>query len=198
MQRRSVETHNHILNTAIDLFSRSGYESTSVAEICQEAGVSKGAFYHHFPSKQDVFLELLSSWLELLDMQMTIIQEEAKNVPDALLNMAGLMEQMFQQASGRLPMFLEFWTQASHDPTVWKAVIAPYQRYQEYFKTLVNNGITDGTLKANNPEATSRTLVALGIGLLLLGVLEVREKQSMDIPSYSIKLLLEGIAEAKA
>jgi len=195
MQKRSQETRKQILNTALELFSRSGYESTSVAEICQEAGVSKGAFYHHFPTKQAVFLKLLDSWLELLDLQMLMIQQEAKDVPQALSNMAGLMEQVFQQASGRLPMFLEFWTQASHDTTVWEAVIAPYQRYQEIFKILVNKGIAENSLKDVNQEATSRTLVALGIGLLLLGVLEAGERNSINTPSYSINLLLEGIAK---
>jgi len=193
MQKRSKETRDLILKVALDLFSRTGFEATSVAEICQAAGVSKGAFYHHFPTKQVVFMELLDTWLKFLEEQMKVIQEESKNVPHAILTMAGLLEQVFQQASGRLPMFLEFWTQASHDPIVWQALIDPYQRYQEYFKELIKAGITEGSIKYKDPEAASRALVAMGVGLLLMGVLEPRMESRIRLPTESIKILLDGL-----
>ena len=56
-QQRSEETRARILAAALDRFARYGYDATGVAEICRAAGVSKGAFYHHFPSKQAAFLE---------------------------------------------------------------------------------------------------------------------------------------------
>ncbi len=198
MQKRSIETRNIIFSVALDLFSRTGYDSTSVAEICQAAGVSKGAFYHHFPSKQAVFMELLNTWLGLLENQIIIIQKEAKNVPQAILNMAGLMEQVFQQASGRLPMFLEFWTQASHDPLVWQAVIAPYQRYQDHFRKLIEAGISEGSIKYEDPVVASRALVAMGVGLLLMGVLESQADSKSRLPTKSIKILLDGLTMEKA
>jgi AcrR family transcriptional regulator len=198
MQKRSAETRNLIFGVALDLFSRMGYEATSVAEICQAAGVSKGAFYHHFPTKQAVFMELLDTWLELLEEQIIEIQKEAENVPQAILNMAGLLEQVFQQASGRLPMFLEFWIKASHDPIVWQAIIAPYQRYQEHFKELIEAGIVEGSIKYKDPEAASRALVAMGVGLLLMGVLEPQVKSQSRIPTESINILLNGLAMERA
>ncbi len=64
MQARSEETRTHILEAALRRFANHGYSAASVDEICAEAGVSKGAFYHHFPSKQALFLELLNEWLD--------------------------------------------------------------------------------------------------------------------------------------
>ncbi|HPX96273.1 MAG TPA: TetR/AcrR family transcriptional regulator [Brevefilum fermentans] len=46
---RGADTRQSILDTALSLFSKNGYDATSVAEICQQAQISKGAFYHHFP-----------------------------------------------------------------------------------------------------------------------------------------------------
>ena len=51
VQQRGEETHNRILDAAMEAFARDGYDDTSVAEICNLAGVTKGGFYHHFPSK---------------------------------------------------------------------------------------------------------------------------------------------------
>jgi AcrR family transcriptional regulator len=46
------------VSSALDLFERQGFHATSVQEISVNAGVSKGAFYHHFEKKEDVLLEI--------------------------------------------------------------------------------------------------------------------------------------------
>jgi AcrR family transcriptional regulator len=69
MQARSEKTHKEIMKSAVAEFSRSGYDAASVADICREAGVSKGAFYHHFPSKQKLFLAIMQDWLKGIDKQ---------------------------------------------------------------------------------------------------------------------------------
>ncbi|MCJ7737907.1 MAG: TetR/AcrR family transcriptional regulator [Anaerolineae bacterium] len=51
-QQRSQATQTSILDAAAAAFAEQGYDATGVAEICKRAGVSKGAFYYHFESKQ--------------------------------------------------------------------------------------------------------------------------------------------------
>lgn len=57
--RRALETRKLILDAAYGLFARQGYGQTSVDGIITEAGASKGAFYHHFASKEELFRALL-------------------------------------------------------------------------------------------------------------------------------------------
>jgi len=66
MQQRSEETRMKILDSAIKLFSTRRFNGASVDGICEEAGVNRGAFYHHFHSKQDLFLALLDGWLQTI------------------------------------------------------------------------------------------------------------------------------------
>ena len=51
-------TRDRILAAATDLFLSAGVESVSVAEVCRAAGVSNGSFFHHFPSKEELALEI--------------------------------------------------------------------------------------------------------------------------------------------
>ncbi len=52
---RSAETTDELLASARRLFAERGYASTSLSDIVAEAGLTKGAVYHHFTGKQEVF-----------------------------------------------------------------------------------------------------------------------------------------------
>lgn len=52
---RRASTRGRIVHAARDLFVRRGYSGTSIRDVLAGAGVSRGALYHHFDSKEDVF-----------------------------------------------------------------------------------------------------------------------------------------------
>ena len=58
-ESRSV-TRKELLRAAAGLFLRDGFVATSLADIADEAGVTKGAVYSNFESKEDLFLALLA------------------------------------------------------------------------------------------------------------------------------------------
>jgi AcrR family transcriptional regulator len=197
MQIRSEETRHHILEAATHLFSSTGYDATGVAEICQSAGVSKGAFYHHFPSKQAVFLELLNSYLNGIDAGFKSMRQQVDDVPQTILQMASLVGTLFQSADIHLPIFLEFWTQANHDPAVWEAAMAPYRRYLSYFADMIQEGIDEGSIKNVDPHIVARLLVSLSVGMLMQSLFD---PQISDWPSEArqhMEMLMFGIARSK-
>lgn len=59
-QMKSRETKRKIFHAAKTILQRQGYEQLSIKNICEEAGVSNGSFYHHFKTKDD----LLSYYIE--------------------------------------------------------------------------------------------------------------------------------------
>jgi len=194
MQQRSIETRNTILAAALTCFSRSGYDAASVAEICAEAGVSKGAFYHHFATKHAVFMAILEEWLTRLDSQVTTYVESATDVSQALVSMAGMMGGIFSEAGGRLNMFLEFWAHSSRDPQVWQTVIAPYHHFEELFAGIIQRGVAEGTLQTDDPEATASAVLALGIGILLQGLLDPKSTAWDKVAVESMQTLVKGLS----
>jgi AcrR family transcriptional regulator len=194
-QQRAEETRARILQAGLECFAQNGYDAAGVAEICKRAGVTKGGFYHHFSSKQALFLALFEQWLAILDEQLAAFRAEAKNVPDGLQKMAGMIGQVFAVASGQLPMFLDFWSKAAHDSDVWKEIIAPYRRYQTFFAQMIQEGIAEGTLRSVDPQTAAQTLVSLAVGLLLQGTLDPNGADWAQVTKESIEIYLEGIAE---
>jgi AcrR family transcriptional regulator len=82
-QARSEDTRARILQAAEEAFCAAGYDATGVAEICARAGVSKGAFYHHFATKHDAFMALLARWLGGIDTQFAAARQQEATVPEA-------------------------------------------------------------------------------------------------------------------
>ncbi len=191
MQQRSEVTRTRITESAIKLFSAQGYNAASVDDICARAGVSKGAFYHHFESKQALFLALLDDWLKVVDNAIDAAQ--GKSAPETFAQMTKAFPHIFETAGGHLPMILEFWLQASRDKEVWKATIAPYRRYQEYMASLIRKGIAEGTFAEADPEIGSRLIVAAAMGLLLESLLDPKGARWDRVAEGSTRMLLNTL-----
>lgn len=193
-QQRSDETRNRILAAAAECFTRAGYDGTGVAEICERAGVSKGAFYHHFPSKQAAFLALMEQWLHGMDAPLRATRVTGETLPLQLIGLAQLVVPIFAAAQGQIPMFLEFWRQAAKDPEVWQATIQPYRRFRGAFAALVGEGIADGSLRPVDPDLAALAIVSLGVGLVVQGVLDPTGEDWSLAAEQAMRLLLEGLA----
>ena len=193
MQARGEHTRSRILQNAMDLFGRQGYDATGVAGICMAAQVSKGAFYHHFAGKQAVFLNLLEEWLATVELDLAGALAQAPNVVEGLLGMAERTHAIFSAADGRLSIFLEFWAQARKDPEVWRRVIEPFRRYREMFAVVIRRGMAEGTLRPVDPEAAAQALVALAVGLIMQGVFDPQGAEWGGVTREALRLFIEGI-----
>lgn len=190
MQARSEETRSQIISAAYLLFAHSGYDAAGVAEICQAAGVSKGAFYYHFPSKQALFLELMDNWLAELDRGFEQSIQVAPSVPEAIEHMAYTAAKILQSERAHLSIILEFWRQAYRDPTIWQNASAHYRRYHRYLVTLILQGTTDGTLRNIDPDVAGRVFVSLALGLLMQAMFDPQGADWEKETRQSVRLLL--------
>jgi len=194
MRDRSEETRERILQSAMKLFADNGFDATGVAEICERSELSKGAFYHHFPSKQAVFLELLNSWLDGLDRDLiSSVERSDVSVPQALLEMARRTHEVFEVADGRLPLFLEFWSQARKDPEVWTRTVAPFRRYRDLFAGIIRRGVEEKSFKEVDADMAASAMVSLAVGILLQGVVDPEGSDWAKVMVSSIELLLDGL-----
>jgi len=60
----AASSRERLIRAGTELIRSRGYAGTSVGEICSAAGVSKGAFFHHFSSKEDLATSCLARWEE--------------------------------------------------------------------------------------------------------------------------------------
>lgn len=143
-QQKSKETKERIFQAAKRILQKKGYEELSIKNICEEAGVSNGSFYHHFKTKDD----LLSYYIEdqpqvnpdLLELPHNI--EEAKQtIIQVYLNYVAYCEELG----------VEFMT-GYYDPK--NQALNPVLRTERPYpivtvQTYVERAIADGILTLN-------------------------------------------------
>src|SRR5918995_551535 len=73
-----------VTRAAVDLFARQGYANTSVQQIVEAAGVTKGAMYHYFESKDDLLFGIYEKLLSLQKAHLDQIIARGGSVDDVL------------------------------------------------------------------------------------------------------------------
>ena len=89
LQARAEATRRKIIETAVELFGQIGYGETGLADVLQRAGISKGAFYYHFDSKEAVATAIID---EFNNRAVTAVEE---NFDPAAPTLDGIMKSTF-------------------------------------------------------------------------------------------------------
>ena len=89
-------TRARLVQAAHDLMLEKGYPSTSVDEICKQAGATKGSFYHHFQNRQALLVAALARWEEIVAADLvdgaTISDPRARLLAGSLVGVAANLD----------------------------------------------------------------------------------------------------------
>ncbi|MBM7539850.1 TetR/AcrR family transcriptional regulator [Amphibacillus cookii] len=98
------EKKQRILEESIKLFVRKGYHATSIQEIVEQSGVSKGAFYLYFASKEALTAEIVDYYVKMVMEKLDTINEEEGTPEDKLVKQTALFLQLVSQHKGYMLM----------------------------------------------------------------------------------------------
>ena len=85
-RKKALETRDRIMDAAEDVFNESGYSNTTLNEIAEAAGVTRGAIYWHFKNKEDLFQAMCLRIRVPMDALIEGIVEKGVNDPVAQLS----------------------------------------------------------------------------------------------------------------
>ena len=101
--QKSASTRNQIIVAAIKAFVSVGYANTTTTHIAEEAGLSRGAMLHHFPSKMDI----VKAAIEYLhDKRLTAFRRSGQELPDGANRVRLAVQSYWEHV--RHPMFVAF------------------------------------------------------------------------------------------
>jgi TetR/AcrR family transcriptional repressor of nem operon len=99
----AVDTRTRILDAALAVIRAKGYSATTVDELCATAGVTKGAFFHHFSSKEDLGVGAADYWTSRTGGFFAAAPYQT--IKDPLQRLLGYVDFRAAILAGRLPEF---------------------------------------------------------------------------------------------
>lgn len=154
------ETVNLILDVAFRLFMEKGYEHTSIQDIIDHlGGLSKGAIYHHFKSKEDIMYAVM----ERMTAQSN---EKMKDICDRMdLNGKEKLKTLFRQSLNRPVMEDVFAVSPSiyNNPKFLCSFLheAMEEAAPDYILPIIRQGIEDGSIVTDYPEQLAQVISLL-------------------------------------
>lgn len=111
-----------IRRAAYQCFRETGYHETTMAVICKQAGISKGSFYWHYQSKQEVFIDILEAWAREVMGEMFTQFEKPLERKDFIAAISAALQREAQRGRAIVPLWLEFTMLARRDESIQKAI----------------------------------------------------------------------------
>lgn len=153
------ETVRKILDTAERLFIEKGYDRTPLQEIIQETGLSKGAIYHHFASKEDI----LYSVCERIGRRNGEILSKVRDAPDLsglekLRTIFKVSMQPERQAKMfcMMPYLLDNAKFLATEMQSIFAEVAPV-----FIEPIIRQGLADGSIRTDHPRELAEAMMLL-------------------------------------
>lgn len=148
---KRVPVPDAIKAAALALFVEHGFEKTSVDEIVRAAGVTKGAMYHHFRSKQDLLFDIYDRLIALQSDHLAAIV--ARPAPATSRLRAAAEDVIITSLAAHAEATVFFRSRHLLTPD-HRAVVAQRRRaYSELFEQLVSDGVAEGTVRSDLPPA---------------------------------------------
>jgi AcrR family transcriptional regulator len=138
-----------LVKAATKLFAEQGFESTSVQEIVEAAGVTKGAMYHYFESKDDLLYEIYHRVLGLQMQRLEEIADSDAPLPDRLR--AAAVDVVATSVANLDDTVIFFRSIHMLHPDKQKTVRAERRRYHVRFRGLIEEGQRTGLFRDDVP-----------------------------------------------
>lgn len=141
-----MDTRDKILRAAVQLFQEKGFHQSTIQEIGERAGVSKGAVFHYYPTKTELLFATNSL---VIDSEIEHFNEVLSNnelsPPDKLCK---LVTYLVQNHADKMPEVIVFYQELRNLPKEQLEIIKRGRdNYEEVFKKIVLEGIEKGYFK---------------------------------------------------
>lgn len=159
----SRDTYTRLLETAMDLIWHSNYSAVGINDICKQAGVTKGGFYHHFESKASLFCEATNYYWESVKRQLDALLSPTNSPLEQLENVINFVFAVkFGDDPDNIPgcPFLSAGCQTGQSESVINDKLVEMAKNNlKYWQQLVRNLQAGDYLEGDiDPERTARIL----------------------------------------
>lgn len=149
-----------IVRASMKLFEERGFRETSIQDICDAVGVTKGAFYYYFTSKEELLMEIHQQYIDdLLSQEEKILNEEL-SASDQILGVMSLLMDSIRNNRAAARIFFAELRQLEGERLA--AIITKRRTFRTNVEGVVRRGMETGELR-DDVDPGAMTMAILGI-----------------------------------
>jgi len=176
MEQRIAQTRARILGATRQLVARGGFREAQIAAIAADAGVSTGLIYRYFPSKAELFVEVLT---QAIDAEIVVLRGAAGAHARACDQLGAAIDAFVYRALAG-PMLAYAFIAEPVDPEVDAERIRGRRRFGEVFADILRAGIACDEFPAQDADVTAACIVGAFTEALVGPVAPILKQKTSD------------------
>ena len=184
---------NKILDAALQIFVKKGYAETRMDDIVKDSGVSKGAIYHYYSSKKDLFLDLINFWEEFYFPNILDKKYRNKKAVGKLREIAKDVILTFKDKKHVFLAELEIWSLANHDEAVRSRTKKLYTNLIKLFSSIIREGIENNEFKKINVNIAALSIMTSLQGVIWFSIFEESKLSAEEYLTEVMEFIIIGL-----
>lgn len=141
-EEMSARTRALLLAAAVKLISSQGYQQTSLQQIADEAGLTKGALYHHFRTKEEVLRRIHDDLITAVIAASRPVMDAGLGAREALREMIRVHLNVIETRGEAIGVFLR--ERRAFGPENWRAIKRQRDEIEDMFAQIIAEGQRSG------------------------------------------------------
>ena len=187
------ERKSQIMDAAMKVITRKGFSNTRMDDIVNEAGLSKGAIYHHYEGKKEIFLALIEHWETQTFPDFYSRNGKERSATDTLRDFANEVYKVFKSRSYVFQAEVEFWALANQDDEIRKRSQELYEKIINLFELVVNKGIREKEFIQIDSRIAAIYILSVFQGINWFCIFNDNKIDAKDYIQQSIEVILTGL-----
>ena len=188
---------DQILDAALTVLVKNGYERSRMDDVVQESQLSKGAIYWYYKSKKEMYLDLINFWVLRYSVTLNHIVEEDELPSQQLKNLFQYFINQNESDPQPFVALTEFWSMAQKDPDFRKKLQKVYTHFLELIEEIIERGVQSGEFKKVNGRITALSIM---VNIESINWFTIFEAHGVSVTEYMETItdfILSGLLKKK-
>ena len=191
------ERQFQIMEAAMKVFTKKGFASARMDDIVMESGLSKGAIYHHYDGKKDIFLALIDHWEIQAFPHFYSRDEKERSAANTLRDFAKEILKVFKSRSYVFHAEVEFWSLSNQDDEVRKRSKELYEKIINLLELVINKGIREKEFIKVDSRTTAIYILSMFQGINWFCIFKDKKIKAGNYILDSIEMIITGLCNNK-
>lgn len=191
---REDQRREQILDAALNVIVRKGYEKSRIDDIVAESSLSKGAIYWYYKSKKQVYLDLVNHWVFRYSATLNHIIEEG-SAADQLRGLFNYFTTQFHEDQEVFRALIEFWSLAGRDAEFRKKLDKVYTELLTLIETILQTGIQSGEFKDLDVHIAALSIMVNIEGIVWFTIFDAHRTNAKEYIRTISDFILAGLTK---